>query len=138
MAHLVILAAIISMRAYLLFVSIALLLLSHSALQAQGLHIKRAQSKIVVDGEMNEADWQTAEVADQFKQYFPFDSSYAKVPTEVRIEIIAARITKCAKILATYFFTGRDKIHLSEFCIHPSIDFWIDIRSMNLRSMNNG
>ena len=85
MAHLVILAAIISMRAYLLFVSIALLLLSHSALQAQGLHIKRAQSKIVVDGEMNEADWQTAEVADQFKQYFPFDSSYAKVPTEVRM-----------------------------------------------------
>ena len=85
MAHLSILAVIISMRVYLLLILMVLLLLSQGALQAQGLHIKKAQSKIVVDGEMNETDWQEAEVADQFKQYFPFDSSYSKVPTEVRM-----------------------------------------------------
>ena len=34
---------------------------------------------------MDEGAWQEAEVADQFKQLFPFDSSYAKVPTEVRM-----------------------------------------------------
>lgn len=34
---------------------------------------------------MDEQDWAAAETADQFKQYFPFDSSYAKVKTEVRM-----------------------------------------------------
>lgn len=34
---------------------------------------------------MNEPDWKTAEVADKFKQYFPFDSSYAVAQTEVRM-----------------------------------------------------
>jgi hypothetical protein len=53
--------------------------------QNNGLHIKRAAGAIVVDGEMNEQDWKDAEVAGHFKQYFPFDSSYCKVPTEVRM-----------------------------------------------------
>lgn len=53
--------------------------------QQPGLHIKRATGNIVVDGEMNEADWNDADVASQFKQYFPFDSSYSKVNTEVRM-----------------------------------------------------
>ena len=34
---------------------------------------------------MKEPDWAVAETADQFKQYFPFDSSYAKAKTEVRM-----------------------------------------------------
>jgi len=53
--------------------------------QLPGLHIKKATGKITVDGEMNEPDWEAAEVAGQFKQYFPFDSSYAKAQTEVRM-----------------------------------------------------
>jgi hypothetical protein len=34
---------------------------------------------------MNEPDWQTAEVADKFKQYFPHDTAFAKAQTEVRL-----------------------------------------------------
>jgi hypothetical protein len=53
--------------------------------QLPGLHIKKAASPINIDGVMNEAAWQEAEVADHFKQVFPFDSSYAKAQTEVRV-----------------------------------------------------
>jgi hypothetical protein len=53
--------------------------------QLPGLNIKKANSIIKIDASMDEADWQDAEVADHFKQLFPFDSSYAKVPTEVRM-----------------------------------------------------
>ncbi len=34
---------------------------------------------------MDEEAWKDAEVATQFKQLFPFDSSYAAVPTEIRM-----------------------------------------------------
>jgi len=34
---------------------------------------------------MDEPDWQTADVAGQFRQMFPFDSSYAIAPSEVRM-----------------------------------------------------
>lgn len=53
--------------------------------QPSGLTIRRATSPIVVDAEMNEPGWASAEVADNFKQYFPFDSSYARAQTEVRM-----------------------------------------------------
>ncbi|HNP77159.1 MAG: DUF5916 domain-containing protein [Cyclobacteriaceae bacterium] len=53
--------------------------------QQPGLHIKRATGKINIDALMNEPDWEAAEVANQFRQYFPFDSSYAKVKTDVRM-----------------------------------------------------
>jgi hypothetical protein len=49
------------------------------------IHIQKANSKMVVDAEMNEEAWASAEVADHFKQFFPFDSSYAKAQTEVRV-----------------------------------------------------
>ena len=64
-----------------------LLLITVVASQAQlpGLHIKKATGQIIVDGEMNEADWREAEVAGHFKQLFPFDSSYAKAQSEVRM-----------------------------------------------------
>ena len=64
----------------------ALLLASNLAwAQLPGLNIHRATSKITVDGVMNELDWQNANVANNFKQYFPFDSSTAKAQTEVRM-----------------------------------------------------
>src|SRR5437762_3332802 len=53
--------------------------------QLRGIQIKRATAPIKVDGVMDEADWQTADVANHFKQLFPFDSSYAKAQTEVRM-----------------------------------------------------
>jgi hypothetical protein len=49
------------------------------------LRIQRAVSTITVDAKMVEAAWQEAEVASGFRQYFPFDSSSAKVRTEVRL-----------------------------------------------------
>lgn len=61
------------------------LLISEGFAQQPALHIKRATGKIVVDAEMNEQDWEVADVANHFKQYFPFDSSYAKAPTDVRM-----------------------------------------------------
>src|SRR5260221_2798317 len=56
-----------------------------AAAQLPGIRIKRATGPIVIDGQMNEADWQQADVARHFKEMFPFDSSYAIAQTEVRM-----------------------------------------------------
>src|SRR5258706_2071127 len=53
--------------------------------QLTGLKIKKAGGPIAVDGEMKEADWAGADVANHFKQVFPFDSSFANAQTEVRM-----------------------------------------------------
>ncbi|MCA6407685.1 MAG: carbohydrate binding family 9 domain-containing protein, partial [Cytophagales bacterium] len=53
--------------------------------QLPGLPIKKTTERIFIDAEMNEAVWREAEVAKDFKQFFPFDSSYAKAQTEVRM-----------------------------------------------------
>ncbi len=53
--------------------------------QLPGLHIKKTTERITVNAEMNEQVWKEAEVATRFKQFFPFDSSYAKAQTEVRM-----------------------------------------------------
>lgn len=52
---------------------------------SQGLLIKRASSNIIIDGVMDEEAWAEAQVADHFKQYFPYDTSEAIVATEVRM-----------------------------------------------------
>ncbi len=49
------------------------------------LYIKRASGAIVLDGVLDEADWLQADVATNFMQYFPFDTSLANVQTEVRM-----------------------------------------------------
>jgi hypothetical protein len=66
---------------------VVFLLLCSSQLWAQspGLNIKKTTERIVLDAEMNEAVWRDAEVANHFKQFFPFDSSYAQAQTEVRM-----------------------------------------------------
>ena len=56
-----------------------------SAQSPIGLSIRKANGPITIDGKMEETAWQLADVADHFKQYFPFDSSYAKAQTEVRM-----------------------------------------------------
>ena len=54
-------------------------------LAQQSLHIKKSPTKIVVDGKLDEAAWQTAEIADSFFQQFPFDTAFALTRTEVRL-----------------------------------------------------
>jgi hypothetical protein len=54
-------------------------------LKGQDLFIKRANSPITIDGVMDEDAWKDAQVADRFNQYFPYDSSEAIAPTEVRM-----------------------------------------------------
>lgn len=49
------------------------------------MRIKKASGKIVLDGELNEPDWQTADVAKDFQQTFPYDSSLAQTFTEVML-----------------------------------------------------
>ncbi len=56
-----------------------------SALSAQDLLIKRASSPITLDGVMDEPAWAEAQVASQFNQVFPYDTSLAIAPTEVRV-----------------------------------------------------
>lgn len=49
------------------------------------LHVSRAKAPIKLDGVLDESDWQSAPVAGRFFQNFPFDSSFAKLPTDVRV-----------------------------------------------------
>jgi hypothetical protein len=72
-----------------IFAGIVLTLLSCSFFdllaQWPSLSIKKATGKIVVDGNMDEPDWGLADVAGDFRQTFPFDSSFARAKTEVRM-----------------------------------------------------
>ena len=49
------------------------------------LHIKKTSSEIIVDGIINEKAWQDANIAGDFFQSFPSDTTFAKTKTEVRI-----------------------------------------------------
>lgn len=48
-------------------------------------HIKKAIGKMVLDGKLDEADWKNAEVATNFRQSLPYDTSLAINQTEARI-----------------------------------------------------
>lgn len=75
---------------YQIFLTTGFLVAFLSA-QAQGLdekksyHIKKAKGKIVLDGKLDEEDWQVAQIGDRFWQQFPYDSSYATYQTEARM-----------------------------------------------------
>jgi hypothetical protein len=70
----------------LFFIAIALLKSETISGQDQvTLHIKRAKGKIEVDARDSERDWEDADIAGDFRQYFPFDTSAAVAPTEVRL-----------------------------------------------------
>ena len=47
------------------------------------LNIFQTDSKIKIDGELNESVWQNCDVATKFYQSVPVDTSYAKSKTEV-------------------------------------------------------
>ena len=54
-------------------------------LKGQDMSIKRATTPINIDGVMDEGAWAEADIAERFRQYFPYDSSEAIAPTEVRM-----------------------------------------------------
>lgn len=47
--------------------------------------IKKAKGKIVIDGKLDEQDWQIAEPTTPFHQNFPFDTSLAQMQTLARV-----------------------------------------------------
>ena len=49
------------------------------------LPIRKSPGKIKLDGILDEPAWQSAAVADNFFQQFPFDSAFAKTHTEARV-----------------------------------------------------
>lgn len=60
-------------------------LLAQKANENYQLHISRATSPITIDGAIDEAAWQNAEVASNFWMVLPMDTSRAKVRTDVRM-----------------------------------------------------
>lgn len=76
-----------------LFVVLPLLCLGQS-----NLSIKRAIGTIVLDGQITEPDWQAAQVATQFRQYFPTDTVLARAQTEIRLTYDANFIYVAAKM----------------------------------------
>jgi hypothetical protein len=53
--------------------------------QQYRLHIKKAKGKIVLDGVLDEADWQAAEATTPFRQQFPYDTSLAVQQSQARL-----------------------------------------------------
>lgn len=49
------------------------------------LEINKAEDKIIIDGQMTELSWEYADAAEEFMQYYPFDSSKAMARTEIRM-----------------------------------------------------
>jgi len=49
------------------------------------LFIKKAKGDISIDGNLNEPDWQAADIAKDFHRVLPIDTGYAISPTEVRL-----------------------------------------------------
>lgn len=47
--------------------------------------IKKAKGKIIIDGKIEEPDWQASEMVTNFWQSIPYDSAHANVKTEVRV-----------------------------------------------------
>lgn len=51
----------------------------------RSINVKYISGDITIDGVMDEAAWNTADVADNFWQFFPTDTARAEHPTEMRI-----------------------------------------------------
>lgn len=60
-------------------------MIGQASLTNRSIYIHKAVSKIVIDGELNEADWQGAAIADSFINKWPIDSGSAKLRTEVKV-----------------------------------------------------
>ncbi|MBX2897709.1 MAG: carbohydrate binding family 9 domain-containing protein [Cyclobacteriaceae bacterium] len=62
-----------------------LTLVGISAFSQPTVLIKRSTAPIVLDGQLTEPDWETAQVATQFRQFFPTDTILANAQTEIRL-----------------------------------------------------
>jgi len=70
------------------WLSVFLLFLSPFFLMAQDvrmMRIKKATGEIKLDGKLDEVDWKTADIASNFQQTFPYDSSLAETRTDVML-----------------------------------------------------
>lgn len=75
------------MKALVIFIALAFVF-SETIAQfstTHNLQIRNANGKITVDGVMDEPDWALSDIADNFYQNFPADTSFAETKTEVRI-----------------------------------------------------
>ena len=73
------------MKLKLIYLLIIITLWPSLEVTAQDLKIIKASTPIFIDGIMDEGVWEEADVADGFNQYFPFDTTEAMAPTEVRM-----------------------------------------------------
>ncbi len=74
-------------RSITILFSVLLWALNHGHSQNQPgaeLHIKKAKGPIVLDGKLEESDWQTAHVADNWYTNYPVDTLRAPLQTEGR------------------------------------------------------
>ena len=72
----------------IIFSSLGFSLLAQNEFSNDGkyiLHIKKATGKIIIDGKLDEADWQTATPLTNFKQNYPSDTSQAEMQTIARV-----------------------------------------------------
>ncbi|HOO09662.1 MAG TPA: DUF5916 domain-containing protein [Cyclobacteriaceae bacterium] len=88
--------------------SVTILLLSQLGFaQLPGLSIFRTDEAFAIDGYLDECAWKDAEVADHFMQYFPSDTSYAQVKTEIRMAYDENNIYIAAKMYNTHAGKGK-------------------------------
>ncbi len=73
------------MKRQLLFLSCFLLGISVFYSQNKSFTVKYISEEIKLDGDLNEAAWQTAESAKDFWQYFPTDSVQAQQQAEIKM-----------------------------------------------------
>jgi hypothetical protein len=71
---------------YLLSILLSIIgFISFAQKPAPSLSLKKATGIIELNGILDEADWQKAEIAGDFYQNFPADTSFAKTKTEVKV-----------------------------------------------------
>lgn len=74
-----------AVRLRFIFILVLLSKVALSQQQARSISAKFISEKITIDGELNEAIWQTAEKSGSFWQNFPNDTSLALARTEVMV-----------------------------------------------------
>jgi len=67
------------------FILIFCLLTNIVVLGQPNITIRKSAAPIALDGNLDDAAWNTSDVASDFHQYFPYDTSMAYAQTEVRI-----------------------------------------------------
>lgn len=69
-----------------------LLLMAQKKNESFQLHIHKSLTAIQVDGNVGEKEWESSEKADHFYMVLPMDTSFARVPTEVRMTYDAVNL----------------------------------------------